>query len=71
MHLFDFSEIVSTPTALPGLFHRVSSARFDETIFREPSLSAGSPKGDGWLRRNSNEKMRPMSRKTRIRCPLP
>src|SRR5262245_20121903 len=27
--------------------------------------------GDGWLRRNSNEKMRPMSRKTRIRCPLP
>src|SRR5215510_1057640 len=27
--------------------------------------------GDGWLRRNSNEKMRPMSRKTRIRCPFP
>jgi len=32
---------------------------------------SGSPTGDGWLRRNSNEKMRPMSRKTRIRCPLP
>jgi hypothetical protein len=27
--------------------------------------------GDGWLRRKRDEKMRPMSRKTRIRCPLP
>jgi len=27
--------------------------------------------GGGCLRRNSNEKMRPLSRKTRIRCTLP
>jgi hypothetical protein len=60
----------------PGLFHRVSSARNTiETILPSRNrvlLNSLSQRGDQRaMRRTSNEKMRPMSRKTRIRCPLP
>jgi hypothetical protein len=65
-----------------GLSLAMSSARstietvfaFDETIFRIRRLNSFSQRttnGRGWLRRNNNEDMRPMPRKTRIRCALP